>query len=42
MEDNPPADPKVTERLEDYTDESGDLSRIAKVSGRFEQNKNAI
>ena len=36
MEDNPPADAKVTERLEDYTDESGDTARIAKVSGRFE------
>ena len=42
MEDSPPADPKVTERLEDYTDESGDLARIAKVSSRFEQNKQAI
>ena len=36
MEDNPPADSKLEERLQDYTDEEGDLGRIAKSSNRFE------
>ena len=42
MEDNPPTDNKVTERLEDYTDEEGDIGRINKSSGRFEQNVDSI
>ena len=36
MEDNPPTDAKVEERLQDYTDEEGDIGRITKSSGRFE------
>ena len=42
MEDNPPGDAKIEERLQDYTDEEGDLSRIAKGSQRFEQNVDSI
>jgi len=42
MEDNPPPDNKVEERLQDYTDEEGDLGRIGKSSSRFEQNVDSI
>ena len=42
MEDSPPGDPKIEERLTDYTDEEGDLGRIAKSSSRFNQNVESI
>ena len=42
LDDNPPNDPKIEERLQDYTDEEGGQERIQKTSNRFDENVDSI
>ena len=42
METEAPEDQKILDRLQDYTDEAGDLERMQKISTGFNQSISAI